>query len=1303
MLITLFNAMYRVMAVPNVPTYELQALQDLYDSTNGNEWYWRPLEPQWSFAQHVNPCAPVWQGITCTLPSPGTIYYIEKILLSGYNLNGTLPLSVGNFTLLTELDVSANSFLGGSLPSSLADLVSLTRLSTALCDIYGQIPPSIGALSKLQQLELHHNFLTGTIPSSVGSLLELQSLELEYNSLSGTIPAELGNLLNLNILQLSGNAFVGPLPKELGQLTRLEDLELAQCKLTGTIPTELGNLVLLKHLKLSDNRLVGSVPSSFAALTALTGLYLSGNKLTGPLPANIVLCTNLTTLDLGNNRFSGSIPAQLGNLPLLTDINMEYNHLSGVLPASLCNLNFQSMYLPSNLLSGALPDCTWATTYNVSVAIGDNLFTGSIPDSICTLTGIAVLAVADTHLTGTLPHCVAGLINLESLNFDHCRIAGTLPSTLGLVQPALQTLYAEGNYLTGTLPPSLGNPVSLIAIKVTDNMLTGPIIRTLTHQHHLNSLQLQINFLSGTLDGVFNVTSQRDLQIVQVSSNQLTGTLPEEVFRLRELRTFDASDNCFHGALPGNLCVLRRLVTLVLDGLSSATACQKKVFPGLPDSYTLTQTVSGTVPQCLYALPSLETLHMAGNAFTGTIPENASASPALQELSLSHNVLTGTIPAALLLRPWLSLDLSYNRLSGALPSGAVAPAMFHNYSQQTLSLLNNRLSGRIPGSLQQKRNITILGTNVFSCRADGSDLPQHDNDRSTYQCGSDSFNIPYYVWLGAGVGVIACVLYLSYQKSSGVAAVQGWMRRCSSITNLPKLHSFLAVEMDILRLAALITVYAVLVLLPAYAALSHYHGTLRYGYAWAVSAAYLSGGTAVGVEITLLVVLLVLVVAVTVQCRRPNHNVSGLQSTPVSTAANVVGPHKLDVYGYMALYLIANAVVVVGANTAYVYVAIYQSSALLVLAQVLMSFFKVLWGNYGTEFLRRRLTSNAGDGKNGDNAGLLLVQVAVAVTNNIVIPCLVVACIGPSCFYDVFAAPPTVRATYNAPRCKFTINEVCILYLPHIYEVRYDPPYRYSYQCSSGLLSYYAPAYVNMCIISTFLTPAAQVLMARLLPYMSDTSALHKLLISAVPPLLKSPRAVGATETTLLHVNRQLVTLATYLALLLTFGVVFPPLAVALLLTAVVTVYFNRSALGRFLTLAEAAGSAEICGAALEQDCAATPTEDTLRTVMWMLVTLSCWFYTLFLFDTLGDAVGFKGAYWVLIVMPLVPVILYTIYRGAVFKRCVASSREANSGPCATATIKEDGIELGSVTTNAVAASAGDVATFNVLQQPNNA
>ncbi len=45
-----------------------------------------------------------------------------------------------------------------------------------------------------------------------------------------------------------------------------------------------------------------------------------------------------------------------------------------------------------------------------------------------------------------------------------------------------------------------------------------------------------------------------------------------------------------------------------------------------------------------------------------------------------------------------------------------------------------------------------------------------------------------------------------------------------------------------------------------------------------------------------------------------------------------------------------------------------------------------------------------------------------------------------------------------------------------------------------------------------------------------------------------------------------------------------------------------------------------------------------------MIAAFACWFYTLFLFDTLGDAVGYRGALWVLCTVPLVPVGLYGGY-----------------------------------------------------------
>ena len=45
-----------------------------------------------------------------------------------------------------------------------------------------------------------------------------------------------------------------------------------------------------------------------------------------------------------------------------------------------------------------------------------------------------------------------------------------------------------------------------------------------------------------------------------------------------------------------------------------------------------------------------------------------------------------------------------------------------------------------------------------------------------------------------------------------------------------------------------------------------------------------------------------------------------------------------------------------------------------------------------------------------------------------------------------------------------------------------------------------------------------------------------------------------------------------------------------------------------------------------------------------MLVTTCCLFYSLVLFDTLGDQVGFQRAVWVLIVVPMLPLVLHTAW-----------------------------------------------------------
>ena len=102
-------------STPNIPEYELQALHNLYDATNGDSWVWKAVSGErWRFTENANPCDPGWKGITCTLPPPYTTYFVQGIDLFAYKLNGTLPNSIGVFSQLQFIDFIGNIFLGFS-------------------------------------------------------------------------------------------------------------------------------------------------------------------------------------------------------------------------------------------------------------------------------------------------------------------------------------------------------------------------------------------------------------------------------------------------------------------------------------------------------------------------------------------------------------------------------------------------------------------------------------------------------------------------------------------------------------------------------------------------------------------------------------------------------------------------------------------------------------------------------------------------------------------------------------------------------------------------------------------------------------------------------------------------------------------------------------------------------------------------------------------------------------------------------------------------------------------------------------
>lgn len=130
---------------------------------------------------------------------------------------------------LKALDLRENKFRGG-IPESLAAAAALEALFLSGNELTGPVPASLGdGLTKLQYLGLATNHLSGPLPNSLGKCQRLTHLALHNNLLSGSLPLAVQHLTNLASLQLWRNRITGVADGlDLSLLTALHTLNLAK-------------------------------------------------------------------------------------------------------------------------------------------------------------------------------------------------------------------------------------------------------------------------------------------------------------------------------------------------------------------------------------------------------------------------------------------------------------------------------------------------------------------------------------------------------------------------------------------------------------------------------------------------------------------------------------------------------------------------------------------------------------------------------------------------------------------------------------------------------------------------------------------------------------------------------------------------------------------------------------------------------------------------------------------------------------------------------------------------------------------
>ncbi len=223
------------------------------------------------------------------------------------------------------------------------------------------------------------------------------------------------------------------------------------------------------------------------------------------------------------------------------------------------------------------------------------------------------------NLSGTIPPELGNLTNLQNLRLSYNQLTGPIPPELGnLVN--LQHLSLANNSLTGPIPPELGNLTNLIFLGLGQNQLTGPIPPELGNLVNLGSLGLGPNQLTGPIPP--ELGNLVNIFFLWFDHNQLTGPIPPELGNWVNLIGLQLQYNQLTGPIPPELGNWVNLQILWLNY----------------------NQLTGPIPPELGNLVNLQNLQLHYNQLTGPIPPELGNLVNLQNLLLHYNELTGPMP-----------------------------------------------------------------------------------------------------------------------------------------------------------------------------------------------------------------------------------------------------------------------------------------------------------------------------------------------------------------------------------------------------------------------------------------------------------------------------------------------------------------------------------------------------------------------------------------------------------------------------------------------------------------------------------
>ncbi|KAH0780482.1 hypothetical protein KY290_000080 [Solanum tuberosum] len=519
--------------------------------------------------------------------------------------------------------------------------------------------------------------------------------------------------LDLGCSQLQGKFHSN---SSLFQLSNLKMLNLSYNDFTGSlISPKFGEFSSLTHLDLSGSSFTGLIPTEISRLSKLHVLRMGDQNGLSFGPHNFELLlknlTQLRELNLDSVNISSTIPSNFSSH--LTTLQLSNTQLRGVLPVRVFHLSdLEFLDLSSNLqLTVRLPTTKWNSSASLmKLHLGYVNFTGRMPESFSHLTALHELDMGSTNLSGPILKPLWNLTNIESLALDDNHLEG--PISQFSIFEKLKYLSLRNNNFDGRLEFLSFNRSWTQLIEMLDfssNSLTGPIPSNVSGLQNLKQLHLSSNHLNGTIPSW--IFSHPSLIVLDLSNNTFSGKIQE--FKSKTLYAVALKENKLEGPIPKSLLNQQSLYALLLSqnnisGHISSAICNLKALFILD---LKSNNLEGTIPQCLGEMSTVWILDLSNNSLSGTINTTFSIRNPLNIIKLDGNKLQGKVPPSLINCENLEfLDLSHNELNDTFPKWlGDLPHL------QVLNLRSNKFYGPIrTDNLFAQIRVIDLSSNGFS-------------------------------------------------------------------------------------------------------------------------------------------------------------------------------------------------------------------------------------------------------------------------------------------------------------------------------------------------------------------------------------------------------------------------------------------------------------------------------------------------------------------------------------------------------------------------------------------------------------